>query len=125
MAEARLNWARFRRILTELAVSCLGVLLITWVVRANEAWVQRHCLPEWRNPWDEMMQAILAARIGAAALGFFLLFVARPWLGRFVEARSLKAIDLDVTPTVIAEAVSAWLIDHDPRVAAAAQAAAR
>jgi hypothetical protein len=102
MADSRWTWAFFRRVLTELAISCLGILLIICAVRASEAWVLRHFLPEWRNPWNEVMQAILVARIGAAALGVFLLLAARPWLGRFVEARSLKALALDAGPTVIA-----------------------
>src|ERR1700733_9119457 len=91
-----------RRILAEVSVSCLGLALLVWTGRADQAWVARHFVPDFRVPWADLEKTILLARIGAAALGFFLLLVARGWIGQFVQARSFRDLVLDAAPTLLA-----------------------
>jgi hypothetical protein len=108
-----------RRVLAELFVSYLGLALLIWTWRADHAWVARHFMPDFRVPWVELEATILGARVAAAGLGFFLLLVARPWIGRFVQARSLRALALDATPTLLAALLAVGAAELVMRVAVA------
>lgn len=94
--------ARARNLTAQLLSVCLGLGLLLWAAQANDLWLERHVLPDFRISDAELRMTVLAARIAAAFVGAVLTLWAPPRLGRFVGARSARQLAADVLPTVLA-----------------------
>lgn len=79
-----------RRLIAELCVGIVGVLALAWAWQADVHWFERHWLTFYCVRESKTFRTILMVWAFVAACGILLLFVARPWLGRWVEARSLR-----------------------------------
>src|SRR3954447_26700517 len=61
----------------ETAVACIGCALIASAAAANQAWFDRHFLPSYWTPREEIVRTELLARIAIALAGALIVFPGR------------------------------------------------
>src|SRR5689334_18815080 len=82
------------RLLTEVAVTVIGIALVVCAVLANHSWFLRHFLPTFFAPFEIYVVGAQVGRVVVAALGTSLALQLRPRLGCLVvrtPARQLAA----------------------------------
>src|SRR5205823_9643472 len=70
------RWKPFRSF-AEIAVACIGCSLIAAAAAANQAWFDRHFLPSYWTPREEIVRTELLIRISVAAVGAVIVFLGR------------------------------------------------
>lgn len=90
-AQARSSWP-VRRALAEGLLALIGTLLLALAIGCSQAWLDRHVMPSFylMRRWYRFLET--SARIGLALVGLFLLFVARPRVGRLARERPAALI---------------------------------
>src|SRR5437016_14664936 len=73
MISDRLKALRF----AEIAVAGIGCALIAAAAAANQAWFDRHFLPSYWTPREEIVRNELFVRIGVAVIGVAIVLLAR------------------------------------------------
>src|SRR5260370_25641597 len=81
----------------EIAVACIGCGLIVAAAAANQAWFDRHFLPSYWTPRQEIVRTELLVRIAVAVAGVVIMLLAKK-LARLLtrEPRYLFTISLSV-----------------------------
>src|SRR5437763_12334237 len=68
---------RASRRVAEIAVACIGCALIAAAAAANQAWFDRHFLPSFWTPREEIVRTELLVRIAVAVAGAAIVLLAR------------------------------------------------
>src|SRR5213592_2128137 len=63
------------RSFAEIALACIGCALIAAAAAANQAWFDRHVLPSFWTPREEIVRTEMIVRAGIAALGALIVFL--------------------------------------------------
>ena len=74
----------FARALGEAVAVVVGVMLVAWAVRANDAWLERHMTPMYCLTEPAELGRLRVARWVAAASGAVVLLFVRPRFGRWL-----------------------------------------
>src|SRR5690348_18515071 len=82
------------RLLSEIAVSSIGATLLVCVVVANQGWLDRHFVPSFFLPRHTYVVLETCGRVVMLSLGAWLLFVARPRIGRFAAQTPARALEI-------------------------------
>src|SRR5260370_21649669 len=61
----------------EIAVACIGCALIAAAAAANQAWFDRHFLPSYWTPREEIVRTELLLRIAVAVVGAVIVLLAQ------------------------------------------------
>src|SRR5205823_3625394 len=70
------RWKPFRSF-AEIAVAGIGCTVIAAAAAANQAWFDRHVLPSYWTPREEIVRTELLVRIGLAVVGAAIVILAR------------------------------------------------
>lgn len=73
------------RIVAEAAVACVAAPLLGFAVLANHRWLDWHMLPDILIPRSIHVAWLDTERVIALAAALLLLFLVRPWIGRWAE----------------------------------------
>jgi hypothetical protein len=73
------------RIVTEAAVACVAAPLLGFALLANHRWLDWHMLPDILIPRSIHVGWLDTERVIALAAALMLLFLLRPWIGRWAE----------------------------------------
>src|SRR5437763_7137974 len=65
------------RSFAEIALACIGCALIAAAAAANQAWFDRHVLPSYWTPREEIVRTELLVRIALAVVGAAIVILAR------------------------------------------------
>jgi hypothetical protein len=95
------SWPRWRRRLAEAGCVLAAAALASWALAADEAWIDRHFLPQFRLSRVWLVAGIEAARAAAAGLALVLALPIRRRLGRLAEQRSFRELALAAAPTAV------------------------
>ena len=76
------------RVVAEILVALAGLALIAAVLRADQAWVDRHFLANFVVSHSAIVRVASALRITMFVLGGLLILFVRPALGRLAARRS-------------------------------------
>ncbi len=76
------------RSFAEIAVACIGCALIAAAAAVNQAWFDRHFLPSYWTPREEIVRTELLVRIAVAVLGAAIVLLART-VARFLPREPL------------------------------------
>ena len=81
-----------RRTITEVLVALTAIGLILLAIVLTQSWFDRHLLPSFylMRRWYVFLES--ASRVALALVGVFLLFVARPRIGRLAAERPSAVI---------------------------------
>src|SRR5437763_3079509 len=79
---------RASRRVAEIAVACIGCAVIAAAAAANQAWFDRHFLPSYWTPREEIVRTELLVRIGVAVAGAVIVLLRRP-IARFFAREPL------------------------------------
>jgi len=95
-----------RRLISNVAISGLGISLLYWAFSANHQWFDRHFLPDFRISASVLRGGVSVARAIAAAAALGLLIFVRPWMAQLVERRSLRRLTVEIAPSLLAVALA-------------------
>lgn len=85
------------RVLAEVVVALIGAVLLVCVVVANQAWLDRHFVPSFFLPRHTYVVLETCGRIFMAILGTWLVFVARPRVGRFASQMPRRTLEIVIS----------------------------
>jgi len=91
-----------RRVTAELILTVICVCILLWVFCADNDWLDRRFLPDFRIPQAHLVAGLQVVRVFAAAAALFLFIAVRPWVGRLVQRRSMLSLAGDCLPTFVA-----------------------
>ena len=94
------------KLVVEIAVTVVAVLMLFGAIRFNDAWVDRHFLPDFHQGREVYRAWEIAGRIALALIGLSMLLVVRPVLGRLAARRSLRGLAVSAAPTLVAVALA-------------------
>jgi len=94
------------RLIVEALVVLLGISLVAWAIRADDAWFQLHMMRRYCVVDEAALPRAHVARSIAAMVGALLVLVVRPRLGRRVHASGRSLVSLFGPSLRIAVAVS-------------------
>ncbi len=94
------------KLVIEIAVTVVAVLMLFGAIRFNDAWVDRHFLPDFHQGREVYRAWEIAGRIALALIGLSMLLVVRPVLGRLAARRSLRGLAVSAAPTLVAVALA-------------------
>jgi hypothetical protein len=97
-----LKYASVRRAVPDILLTSVSVCILLWVFVADENWLDRHFLPDFRIPQIHMIVALQVVRVLAAAVALVLFFWVRPWVRGVVERRGFLRLAIDCGPTLAA-----------------------
>ena len=115
------------RVIAEIAVASIGTAFLASALAANQRYLDRHFVPSFLLPrhWYVALETFI--RVCMAIFGAWLMFVARPWTGRFAARAPARALRI-VIATALAIGASElalryvhlgpaeWLLpDEEPR----------
>ena len=80
------------RVISEVAIACVGAALLLCAVLANQHWLDRHFLPSWFLPHQWWVLIESSVRVMLAAVGVLLAFWVRPRLGRLIAATPARVV---------------------------------
>jgi hypothetical protein len=80
----------------EIAAAVLGVALVGCALAATERWFDRHFLPSFFLPRRWYVLMLTVVRVAMAALGVWLVFVARPRVGRLVVRTPARTVHIAI-----------------------------
>jgi hypothetical protein len=89
--------------LPRLAIVCLGCVLLAAAAAANHAWFDRHILPSFWIPHEELVRSAMRIRAAMVIAGILLIAISGK-LGRFLVREPLYALTI---PFAIASALGA------------------
>src|SRR4051794_28812202 len=78
---------------TEIAVLCIGCALIAAAAAANRTWVDRHFLPSYWTPHDEIVRNAMRARVALALAGLLIVALGRK-VGRALARQPRYAVPI-------------------------------
>jgi hypothetical protein len=93
----RLGGLAAQVVVTALGWACLAVVFVT-----NDAWLERHILPEFFQPRAEQQRTQMVVHGVLIALTLILWIWVRPRVGRWAARKSGRELAADVLPTLIA-----------------------
>src|SRR5689334_22125380 len=82
------------RVLAEVIVALMGAVLLACVVVANQGWLDRHFVPSFFLPRHTYVLLERCGRVFMAILGTWLVFVARPRVGRFASQMPRRTLEI-------------------------------
>lgn len=82
------------RLLAEIAVASIGATLLVCVVVANQSWLDKHFVPSFFLPRHTYVVLETCGRVLMAIVGAWLVFVARPRVGRFAVRTPRRALEI-------------------------------
>ena len=82
------------RLLAEIAVASIGATLLVCVVVANQSWLDKHFVPSFFLPRHTYVVLETCGRVLMAIVGAWLVFVARPRVGRFAARTPRRALEI-------------------------------
>ena len=99
------------RVIAEIAVAFIGSSFLSSAIIANQRFLDQHFVPSFLMPrhWYVALETFI--RLCMAAFGAWLVFAARPRVGRFVGRAPTRAIQL-VAATALAIGVSEVALRH-------------
>ena len=92
----RSAWFR-PRLLAEVAVASIGAALLLCVVVANQSWLDKHFVPSFFLPRHTYVVLETCGRVLMAIAGAWLVFVARPRVGRFAARTPRRALEVFIS----------------------------
>src|ERR1700735_2631127 len=95
-----------RKIISDVAISCLAIALLYWAFSADHRWFDRHFLPDFRISASVLQGGLSVARAMAVAAALGLLIFVRPWMARLVGRRSLRSLAVEIAPSLLAVALA-------------------
>ncbi|HKP79461.1 MAG TPA: hypothetical protein VJU34_10090 [Phenylobacterium sp.] len=94
--------SRLRGLVAQVIVTALGWACLAVVIVTNNAWLERHTLPEFFQPRTEQQRALTFVHGALIALAAALLIWARPRIGRWAARKPGRELATDLLPTLIA-----------------------
>ena len=95
-ANKRRNWP------LQAAVVLAAAGLVGLAAGLDDAWLQRHILPEFFQPRDEQRAVLTGVRVTLVVAGLLVLWQLRPWLVHWASRRTPGQAAADVLPTLVA-----------------------
>src|SRR3954466_7665824 len=83
------------RLLAEIAVAGIGCVVIAAAVAADQAWFDRHFLPSYWTPREEIVRTELLGRIAIVVAGAVILLLRRP-LSRLLTREPLYLLTISL-----------------------------
>src|SRR5690242_7204371 len=82
------------RLFAELVVASIGATLLICVAVATQAWLDRHFVPSFFLPRHTYVALQTCGRVMMTIVGAWLVFVARPRVGRFAARSPRRAFEI-------------------------------
>jgi hypothetical protein len=100
--QQQVEGSRLRGLVAQAVITVLGVACLAAVIITNDAWLERHILPEFFQPRAEQQRAQMLVHGVLLALAVVLWAWVRPRVGRWAARKSARQIAADVLPTLLA-----------------------
>jgi hypothetical protein len=104
---------RSKRLFAEIAVVSLGCAVIAAAAGANQAWFDRHFLPSYWTPREEIVRTELFVRFGVAAAGAAIVLLGRT-VARFFAREPLYLLTISLA-VILAFGASELVLRRVPR----------
>ncbi|WP_395670307.1 hypothetical protein [Phenylobacterium sp.] len=97
---------RRRRVLLDLLLASASGALLFWALSADEAWLDRHFLPDFRIPRSHTVIGLHTLRTLAVLAAVLLVVQVRPWLQRRADRHGLIRLLALAAPSLFAAALA-------------------